>query len=92
MNKTLNFDDFLVKKDNHKAFFICLLDDEKPFLENPAHWIHSVQFKIFLVRLSKEEFNMLHIGIHPKVLLYDHGKEIKAWNGIPKYEEFTEAL
>lgn len=86
----LDFDGFIQKKNSEKAFFICLMDGECQYLDSDTHWVHHAPFKIHLVRLSKDEFNALHIGIHPKVLKYDHGREIKSWNGVPNYDTFAE--
>lgn len=88
----LSFEEFLVKKDQEKAFFFCLLGDEKKYLEGANHWVNNAPFSTYIVRLSEDEFNMLHVGKHPKVFLYDKGREVKAWNGIPEYETLLEEL
>jgi len=90
MSNYLDFEGFLETKNRERAFFVCLMDGEKPYLENSTHWMHHSPFKIHLVRMSKDEFNMLHIGVHPKVILYDKGREINTWNGIPDYETLLE--
>lgn len=86
----LGFEEFIDRKNLEKAFFICLMDGECQYLDSDIHWVHHAPFKVHLVRMSKDEFNMLHIGIHPKVIQYDHGRELKSWNGIPNYEDLME--
>lgn len=86
----LSFDEFLESKNSGRAYYICLLEDELSYLDGEYNLLSSAPFNTYLVTLNEEEFNMLHIGKHPKILLYDNGKEIWSHNGIPEYEVLLE--
>jgi len=72
--------------------FIFLLGDECLYLNSPGHWVHSLKWKTHLVRMELEGFSLLHIGKHPKIMLYKSGKELIAINGIPDYQGFKHKI
>lgn len=94
MKLNLGFDDFLTLKEKSGIkIFVFFLDNEyKELTDNPSGMLKHIQHELFCIRLNSEEFRMLDIGKHPKVLVYKNGKEIFSINGIPAYAEFLDKL
>jgi hypothetical protein len=87
----LDFDQFMVKKE-HKGplAFVFLLNNELPHLNKPEHWLHNLREPCFVVRLNEEEFNILDIGKHPKLIFFKQGKERQYLTGLPKLAQMNE--
>jgi len=93
MLNVVDLDGFLKFKENKTyTVFIFLLGDEYPHLNNDSSWINYVKERIYLVRLQEEEFAMLDIGIHPKVIVFHGGKELKEYSGIPPLKTFKSEM
>lgn len=89
MVNVVDMDGFLsLKESDILKVFIFLLGDECPHLNNDSSWIHYVKENVYLVRLAHEEFKMLDIGVHPKVIVYRKGKELKEYNGVIPLKTF----
>lgn len=85
----LNLDEFLIEKDGpKKSVFILVLKGNFEYLLQGTHWVRSLRVPVKVVSLSEDEFNMLGVGKYPKVLVYQAGKEINQFNGIPEMETF----
>ena len=93
MDASMSFDTFMEAK-NAKGIsaFIFLLDQEYSHLDSASSWIHYSQHNIRIVRLSEDEFRMLDIGVHPKVIVYRNGRETKELNGIPSLPKLRSLL
>ena len=87
----LNFDTFLTEKDGpNKSVFILVLKGNFNYLLDDSHWVRSLRVPVKVVSLSEDEFNMLGVGKYPKVLVYQAGRELHSFNGIPEMETFLE--
>lgn len=66
--------------------YVFVLGDEHPALNLDSYWLYhmNVKAEVYTVRLKLEEFAVLDIGVHPKVLIVNEGKELAEYNGIPK--------
>lgn len=85
----LDFDNFLIQKDGpKKSVFILVLKDNFNYLLDGTHWLKSLRIPVNIVSLTEDEFNMLGVGKYPKVLVYQNGKELNQFNGIPEMETF----
>lgn len=93
MDASIGFDEFMEAK-NTKGIsaFIFLLGKEYSHLDSESSWVHYSNFNIHVVRLSEEEFGMLDIGIHPKIIIYRDGRESKELNGIPPLPKLRSIL
>ena len=56
------------------------------------HWILSFGQPVFVLRASLSDFEVLEIGVHPKVLIFENGKEIGDFDGIPTYRQLKAVL
>jgi hypothetical protein len=93
MISVLNFEKFVDLKDSLKSMAcIFLLNNEYKFLEEEHHWIGSIQEKIYLVRMSKDEFRTMDIGIHPKFIVFKYGEESYSSNGVPTLNKIRDTL
>ena len=85
----LDFDKFLTEKDGpKKSVFILVLKGNFDYLLDGTHWLKSLRVPVKVVSLTEDEFNMLGVGKYPKVLVYQAGKELNQFNGIPEMETF----
>ena len=71
-----------LKESESLKVFIFLLGDEYPHYNSDSSWVHYVKENVHLVRLTHEEFKMLDIGVHPKLIVYKGGKDLKEYNGV----------
>jgi autonomous glycyl radical cofactor GrcA len=89
MDNVVDLEEYLkLKEKKILTVFIFLLDDEYPHLEMNTSWLHYVKEQVYLVRLSEDEFRMLDIGVHPKIIVFHGGKELKEYNGIIPIKTF----
>ena len=87
MIRNLDFDGFAdTKTQPGLRIFLFLLENEMGFVEKEFHWLNFLMEEINLVRLTKEEFNLLDIGIHPKLIITKDGNEAIHFNGLPSSE------
>ena len=88
MEVSINFDQFMEQKDRKGlTLYIFLLGDEYSHLDNDSSWVHYFDIRTCLVRLTVDEFKMLDIGVHPKIIAFRDGKEVKEFNGIPPLQK-----
>ena len=93
MEVSIGFDGFMKAKEAKGVrIFIFLLGDEFSHLDNESSWIRYSKVQIQLVRLDQDEFRMLDIGIHPKIIFFRNGREFKEINGIPSVTKFRSLL
>ena len=93
MEISIGFDGFMKAKEAKGVnIFIFLLHDEFSYLDSESSWIRYVQEHVQVVRLSEEEFTMLDIGVHPKIIFFRNGREFKELNGIPPVNKFRNLL
>lgn len=93
MDNVIDLDDYLkLKQSNNFTVFIFLLGNEYPHLDHDSSWIHYVKERVYLVRLQEDEFGMLDIGVHPKTIVYQGGREVKEYNGIPQLQTFKNQM
>lgn len=93
MDVSIGFDEFMeVKGSKGLNVFIFLENDEYSHLDNESSWVHYFNVRIRLVRLSLDEFKMLDIGVHPKIIFFRDGREFKEMNGIPSVTKFRSIL
>lgn len=84
MGALLDFDKFMELKNTSKLkAFVFLLNNEYPYLNETTTWLDSVGCPVYVVRLTKQEFHMLDIGKHPKIVFFKKGKEILECEGTP---------
>jgi hypothetical protein len=87
MKKTIDIDEFLKLKEKPALqVFIFLLDGELSYLEYDTSWLGYIGRPIYLVRMNEEEFRMMDMAIHPKILVTRKGRELCEMNGLPKME------
>lgn len=87
----INIDQYTeIKEDIDLGFAVFLLNDEQKDLNNESNWINSSPIDFYLIRMSKEEFKFMDIGVHPKTFIIKNGKEIKELNGFPSEEAIGE--
>jgi hypothetical protein len=83
--------DFIAKRGARIA--VIVLEDELPFLkESSNHWILSLGHPVFILRASLPDFEILEIGVHPKIIVFDGGDEVADFNGIPTYRQLKAVL
>ena len=93
MIRNIEFDEFLnVKTQPGLRIFIFLLLDEFGYINSEYNWLNYLSEDVFLVRLNIEEFSILDIGVHPKVIIINNDKEIAQFNGIPYMENLQDTL
>jgi len=93
MNLSIGFDEFMTaKEDKGVNIFFFLLDNEYSHLDNESSWIRYSNVSIRLVRLNKDEFRMLDVGLHPKIIFFRNGREFKEINGIPSVTKFRSLI
>jgi hypothetical protein len=89
----LNYDQFL-EEIGHKGFrvFVLLLEQEYQHLSQGDSWLQHFEYPTSVVRLTKDDFVALDVGVHPTVLIYHDGGEVGQFNGIPKAAEIKAAI
>ena len=93
MEVSIGFDEFMKVKENKGLnIFIFLEGNEHSHLNNESSWVHYFDVCIRLVRLSLDEFKMLDIGVHPKIIFFSDGREFKEINGILSITKFRSIL
>ena len=93
MKRTIDVDEFLKLKEKPTlTVFIFLLDDECSYLEYDTSWLNYFGKPIYLVRMNEDDFHMMDIAIHPKIIITRSGKEISEINGLPKMEVLRDHL
>lgn len=90
---SIKFDSFIeLKNSKGIKIFVLLLEDEYSYLNDHNNWLWHVSCDVYMVRLSLDEFSMLDMGKHPKVLITNNGKEVYTHNGIVLYEQLKKVL
>ena len=93
MKRTINVDEFLkLKEKPTTTVFIFLLNNEYAYLEYDTSWLNYFGSPIYLVRMNEDDFHMMDIAIHPKIIITASGKELSEINGLPKMEVLREKL
>lgn len=93
MKKSINVDEFLKLKEKQMlTVFIFLLKNEFSYLEYDTSWLNYFGKPIYLVRMDENEFHMMDIAIHPKILITRRGKELCELNGLPKMEVLRDKI
>ena len=92
MTRNASFDDFLNLKEGAFRVFVFLLGDEYPSLNMENHWLFHNSLNVSIVRLNEDEFRMLDIARHPKIMVTNLGKELLQIDGIPDPETFEKKL
>lgn len=93
MANSITLDDYLkLKEKKNLTIFIFLLQDEFPHLNLSSSWLQHLKEEIYLLRLKESDFKMLDIGIHPKVIVYRQGRELKEFNGILPLKSFRSEM
>jgi hypothetical protein len=85
-------DDFLSQKEGPLRVFVFLLNDEYKIVDLDNHWFNHSLYHTTVIRLTEEEFHMLDMARHPKILVTKHGKELFQINGIPDPEVFERKM
>ena len=89
----INFDSFIELKNNSGIkMFVLLLGNECLYLNDRNNWLWHISCNVYIVRLSQEEFSMLDIGRHPKILITNNGKEVYTHDGVMPYEQLKKVL
>lgn len=93
MISVINLDQFIeVKEDIEKGLAIFLLDDEMNHVGHEQSWLANVKLEVYLVRMEKDDFQVMDIATHPHTFIIKDGKEIKTMNGIPSEGLLGECL
>jgi len=82
--QVINLDQYFELKEKKVIqLFIFFLNSEYPHLNTSSTWLHSLKYPSYIVRMNNEEFDMMDMAIHPKILCTKGGKELFEINGIP---------
>jgi len=93
MDVSIGFDEFMkLKAGKGLRIFIFLEGNESSHLDSESSWVRYFNVQIRLVRLNLDEFKMLDIGVHPKIIFFRDGREFKELNGIPSVTKFRSIL
>lgn len=89
----VNFDRFVeLKQRPGLRVFVFLLGNEYPYMDSDSNWIRFLKEEVYVVRLTEEEFQILDIGVHPKIFFFLDGKEVFEHNGIPNFQTMKDLL
>lgn len=93
-NLDITIDEYYeIREKNKKVIFIVLKEDEYGFLsEHGKHWLHHFYVPVYVLRLKEQDFVLLEIGVHPKVIVTHGYDDIAEFNGLPHIQEIEKIL
>lgn len=87
----INLDQYLeIKEDIKVGLVVFLLNDELSHMVGTSSWLNHTMLDVNVVRMSKEEFKIMDIGVYPKTFLIKDGQEVLEINGIPSEDALGE--
>ncbi len=86
----LNLEQYLETKEDIEFGFVVFLLDEEIRLIGDSSWLRTTMSEAYAVKMTKEDFKSMDIGVHPKTFLVKDGKEIFEINGIPSEDALGE--
>lgn len=77
----------VITQKGYSVIIFCL-GDEFPQLNDGKFWLLGYD-NVYLGRCDLEEFKMLDIGVHPKTIIFQNGRELQSFNGIPSRSQVS---
>lgn len=86
----INLEQYLETKEDIAVGIAVFLLDEEVRLIGDSSWLRTTMLEVYAVKMTKDDFKSMDIGVQPKTFIIKDGKEIFEINGIPSEDALGE--